>query len=54
MIKLISRRAAELDARIAELVTLRDELGHLTQRARTLDPRRCDPKLICHVIDHSA
>lgn len=48
---LIGRRAAQLDARIAELEGLRDELRRLDRRARRLDPRRCDPRLVCHVID---
>ena len=51
---LIRRRASELDARIVELVALRDELRSLDQRARHLDPRRCDPRLVCHVIDRGA
>ena len=51
VVELIGRRAAELDARIAELVALRDELRRLGRRARHLDPRTCDPSLICHVID---
>jgi MerR family copper efflux transcriptional regulator len=51
VVDLIGRRASELDARIAELVALRDELRRLDRRARRLDPRRCDPKLVCHVID---
>jgi MerR family copper efflux transcriptional regulator len=51
VVELIGRRASELDARIAELVALRDELRRLDRRARRLDPRRCDPRLVCHVID---
>ena len=54
VVDLIGRRAAELDARIAELVALRDELHRLDRRARRLDPRRCDPRLVCHVIDPGA
>jgi DNA-binding transcriptional MerR regulator len=54
VVDLIGRRAAELDARIAELVALRDELHRLDRRARHLDPRRCDPRLVCHVIDPGA
>ena len=54
VVDLIGRRAAELDARIAELVALRDELRSLDRRARRLDPRRCDPRLVCHVIDGGA
>lgn len=51
VVDLIGRRATELDGRISELVTLRDELRRLDRRALRLDPRRCDPRLICHVID---
>ena len=51
VVELIGRRASELDARIAELVALRDELRRLDRRARRLDPRRCDQRLVCHVID---
>ncbi len=54
VVDLIGRRAAELDARIAELVALRDGLRSLDRRARGLDPRRCDPMLVCHVIDAGA
>jgi MerR family copper efflux transcriptional regulator len=49
--ELIGRRADELDARIVELIALRDELRSLGRRARNLDPRQCDPRLICHVIE---
>lgn len=51
---LIARRADEIDARIAELTALRDELRTLNRRAARLDPRHCDPKLICHVIEPGA
>jgi DNA-binding transcriptional MerR regulator len=54
VVDLIGRRAAELDARIAELAALRDELRSLDRRARRLDPRRCHPRLVCHVIDGGA
>ena len=54
VVDLIGRRAAELDARIAELAALRDELRSLDRRARRLDPRRCDSRLVCHVIDQGA
>jgi MerR family copper efflux transcriptional regulator len=54
VVDLIGRRATELDARIAELVALRDELRSLDRRARQLDPRRCDPRLVCQVIDPGA
>ncbi|MDA8359598.1 MAG: heavy metal-responsive transcriptional regulator [Actinomycetota bacterium] len=48
--ELIGKRADEIDARIAELIALRDELRSLSRRAKDLDPRDCDPSLICHVI----
>jgi hypothetical protein len=44
------RRAAELDARIAELQQLRGELDRLARRAATLDPKQCPPEAVCHVI----
>lgn len=47
---LLVRRAGDLDARIAQLTALRDELRRLAKRASTLDPRQCDPARICHVI----
>lgn len=50
VIDLIGRRADELDARIAELIALRDELGELRRRAARLDPRDCAPGLVCRVI----
>ncbi len=49
--QLIAARAAELDARIAELLALRRELRDLARRAERLDPRACDPRLICHLIE---
>ena len=54
VVDLIGRRAAELDARIAELVALRKELRSLDRRARRLVPRRCDPRHVCEVIDARA
>lgn len=50
VVGILVRRAGELDVRIAELATMRDELRRLAQRAATLDPRQCDPANICHVI----
>ena len=49
--ELIGRRGAELDRHIAELEGLRDELRALARRVERLDPRSCDPRLVCHVID---
>jgi hypothetical protein len=54
VVELIGRRAAGLDARIAELQALRDELRSLDRRAQRLDPRRCAPRLVYHVIDGGA
>lgn len=51
--RLLSRRADEIDQRIADLAILRDELRRLDRRARTLDPADCDPDLVCHVISPS-
>jgi MerR family copper efflux transcriptional regulator len=47
---LLQRRAAEVDARIAELQQLRGELDRLARRAATLDPQQCPPERVCHVI----
>jgi len=47
---LLQRRAAELNARIAELERIRGDLEQLAQRARSLDPNDCAPASICHVI----
>jgi DNA-binding transcriptional MerR regulator len=54
VVDLIGRRAAELDALIVGLAALRDELRSLDRRARRLNPRRCEPRLICHVIDQES
>jgi len=48
---LIADRASQLDERIVELQGLRDQLGDLADRAAHLDPRDCDPGLVCHVIE---
>lgn len=50
VLDLIGRRRAEIDARIAGLERMRDELGALERRGRRLDPRRCSPARVCHVI----
>ena len=47
---LLLRHADDLDARIRELQTLRDELRKLAQRATTLDPEQCPPEQVCHII----
>jgi MerR family copper efflux transcriptional regulator len=48
--ELLYRHTAELDARILELRRLRGELRQLAERAATLDPERCPPERVCHVI----
>lgn len=48
--ELIDRRHAEVHARIAELRALKRELTQLRERAKSLEPRDCDPSGICHVI----
>lgn len=47
---LLRRRRAEIDARIAELACMREELVALTERAESLDPRDCSPAAVCHLI----
>jgi DNA-binding transcriptional MerR regulator len=51
--QLLARRTAELDERIEDLRRLRRELTRLTRRARRLDPMKCDPRGICHLITPS-
>ncbi len=48
--QLIDRRATEIDRRIAELQAIRAELARLARRARRLDPTRCAPTAVCHII----
>lgn len=47
---LIAERSADLTGRIAELERIKAELAALAQRARSLDPRDCQPSNICHII----
>ena len=47
---LLDAHALELDTRIAELTALRTEVERLRERARGLDPARCDSASVCHVI----
>jgi MerR family copper efflux transcriptional regulator len=47
---LLDAHAVELDERIAQLTVLREEVQHLRERARTLDPARCSANGVCHVI----
>jgi MerR family transcriptional regulator, copper efflux regulator len=50
VVRLLQRRAAELDVRIAELERIRGDLEQLSQRAMRLDPDDCAPASVCHVI----
>lgn len=50
---LLSAHAADLDRRIAELTSLRDDIALLRARAATLDPAACDAGSVCHVIPTS-
>lgn len=47
---LLDAHAADLDARIAELTSLRDEVQRLRARARHLDPAACSADKVCHII----
>jgi DNA-binding transcriptional MerR regulator len=51
VVDLIGRRAEEIDAKIAELTRIRKDLVRLARRARSLDPKDCEPRSICHVIE---
>ncbi len=47
---LLEGHVRELDQRIVELSALRDDIRHLRERARDLDPTRCEDAAVCHVI----
>jgi MerR family transcriptional regulator, copper efflux regulator len=51
VLELIDGRAADLDRRIAELRTLRDDLRSLARRGRSLSPEACSPDLVCHILN---
>jgi MerR family copper efflux transcriptional regulator len=50
VVDLLQRRAGEIEDRVRALHDLQRDLQRLARRARTLDPARCDPRLVCHVI----
>jgi hypothetical protein len=50
---LFQRRAAEIEARIADLGAC-GELRRLARRARSLDPADCRSGLVCHLITPAA
>lgn len=47
---LIAEHAADMSRRIAELERIKAELSRLARRARSLDPRDCQPSNVCHLI----
>lgn len=51
VVDLIQQHAVEIEAKIAELQAVRKDLMRLAKRARSLDPGRCKPDQICHVIE---
>ncbi len=52
VVGLLDRHAADLDRRITELASARDEVERLRERAAGLDPADCTAYGICHVIPH--
>ncbi len=54
VVALLDRHAADLNLRIAELVSARDVVGRLRKRAAELDPADCAADGICHVIPTKA
>lgn len=48
--ELLTRHAAHIDRTIKELERIRAEVRRLARRARELDPKDCDPRLVCHLI----
>jgi DNA-binding transcriptional MerR regulator len=48
---LIDGRAADLDRRIAELRSLRDDLRGLARRGRSMSPQGCSSDLVCHILN---
>jgi DNA-binding transcriptional MerR regulator len=51
VLDLIEGRAADLDRRIAELRSLRNDLRALAQRGLRLSPETCSPDLVCHILN---
>lgn len=54
VLALLDRHAVDLDRRITELVSTRDDVQRLRDRAAQLDPADCDEDGICHVIPTTA
>ena len=51
VLELIEGRAADLDRRIKELRTLRNDLRALAERGRAMSPEACSPDLVCHILN---
>ncbi len=47
---MLEQKAADLDERIAELMSLRESLQALRDRASKLDPTTCPSTTVCHLI----
>lgn len=54
VVELVRRRSAEIDRTIRELRALKGDLERLVDRAAQLDPTRCDPGRVCHLIGDGA
>lgn len=54
VLRLIEARAVDLEARIAELARLRDDLRALARRGRSLSPEACSADLVCHILNPAA
>lgn len=50
VVALLDRHTVDLDRRITELVSARDDVERLRERAAMLDPADCAADGICHVI----
>lgn len=50
VLDLLRARASDIDRKIEELRTLQGELNRLVAQARRLNPEKCDPLRVCHLI----
>lgn len=48
--QVIEAKLAEVQQRLLELVRLQDELQHLRERGRSLDPADCSDAAVCHIL----
>lgn len=54
VLALLDAHATDLDRRIAELTTLRDDVERLRRRAVTMNPATCSPTNVCQLIPTDA